>query len=493
ATAQWFIAMDQNRLRSRAVEAAGKVAYEPAWGQGRLVQMLENHPEWCISRQRTWGTPIPAVTCTACGESILDARVARTAAARFAEHGADIWWSDDVASYLPKGFACPKCAATTFEKEKNIVDIWFESGVSHLAVLGKNDIPWPGDLVLEGGDQYRGWFRSSIVTAVALKGEAPYRTVVKNGWVNDEQGRPMSKSKGTGIDADDAMNKWGADVLRLWSASVEFVDDVRFGPNVIDQVGRVYRNLRNRLRFMLGNIEALSVDALVARDAMTPLDRLACEIGDSFLSEVTANYHRYAIHDAYLRLVEFESSMSTLYFDALKDPLYSDARDGVRRRSAQSALLHLLKTFAVALAPVLSFTAEEAWQAIPAGLRDGAESVFDASFGTLPPANEATLSLWDVLRDLRARVAAGDPRDFEARIRVTAGEDMYDPLHALGDGLREALVVSDVHLERASGTGIIGFEQLRAEGEKCARCWKFRTLDSETQLCAPCAHIVGAG
>ncbi len=493
ATAQWFIAMDQNRLRSRAVEAAGMVSYEPAWGQGRLTQMLENHPEWCISRQRTWGTPIPAVVCTACGESILDARVARAAAARFAEHGADIWWSDDIASYLPKGFACPNCAGMTFEKEKNIVDIWFESGVSHLAVLGKNDIPWPGDLVLEGGDQYRGWFRSSIVTAVALKGEAPYRTVVKNGWVNDEQGRPMSKSKGTGIDADDAMAKWGADVLRLWSASVEFVDDVRFGPNVVDQVGRVYRNLRNRLRFMLGNIEDLPVDALVAREAMTPLDRLACEIGDSFLSEVKANYHRYAIHDAYLRLVEFESSMSTLYFDALKDPLYSDARNGVRRRSAQSALLHLLKTFAVALAPVVSFTAEEAWQAIPAGLRDGAESVFDASFGTLQRANEATLHLWDVLRDLRARVAAGDPRDFEARVHVTAGEDIYDRLHDLGDGLREALVVSDVHLERASGSGIIGFEHLRADGEKCARCWKFRTLDTQSHLCEPCAHIVGAG
>ncbi|MBV8489062.1 MAG: isoleucine--tRNA ligase, partial [Candidatus Eremiobacteraeota bacterium] len=251
ATAQWFIAMDQNHLRQNAIDAIADVEYTPQWGQTRQRQMIETHPEWCISRQRTWGTPIPAVICTSCNESILDPRIARNAAKRFEEVGADAWWSDPVETYLPKGFACPKCAKTAFEKEKNIVDIWFESGVTHLAVLGRDGLSWPADLVLEGGDQYRGWFRSSLITGVAIKGRAPYKHVVKNGWVNDEQGRAMSKSLGTGIGAKEAMEKWGADVLRLWTASVEFFDDVRFGPNVVDQIGRVYRNLRNRIRFML--------------------------------------------------------------------------------------------------------------------------------------------------------------------------------------------------------------------------------------------------
>ncbi len=368
ATAQWFISMDRNDLRARAIDAVNGVEYVPEWGRARQAQMIEKHPEWCVSRQRIWGTPIPAVRCVACNEALLDPRVARTAASRFREHGAGVWWVDPVETYLPAGFACPNCAGTTFEKERNIVDIWFESGVTHLAVLGHDGVPWPSDMYLEGGDQFRGWFRSSLLTAVAIRGAAPYRQVVKNGWVNDEQGRPMSKSRGTGIDAAEAMNKWGADVLRLWSASVEFVDDVRFGPNVVEQVGRVYRNIRNRLRFMLSNLDDLGASHVVARDRMEPLDRLACSVTDAFVKEVKALYDRHAIHDAYLRVVEFESAMSSFYFDALKDPLYSLGENSPRRRSAQSALLYTLRRMLTAIAPMLSFTAEEAWQEIPAVL-----------------------------------------------------------------------------------------------------------------------------
>ena len=201
ATAQWFLAMDQNLLRQRAIDAIASVEYTPEWGRARQEQMIETHPEWCLSRQRTWGTPIPALICVECGEAVLDPRVARAAAKRFGEVGADAWWSDPVERYLPSGFVCPHCGSARFEKEKNIVDIWFESGVTHLAVLGRDGMPWPCDLVLEGGDQFRGWFRSSLITAVGIKGRAPYRRVMKNGWVNDEQGRPMSKSRGTGFDA----------------------------------------------------------------------------------------------------------------------------------------------------------------------------------------------------------------------------------------------------------------------------------------------------
>ncbi|HEV7179459.1 MAG TPA: isoleucine--tRNA ligase, partial [Candidatus Baltobacteraceae bacterium] len=497
ATAQWFIAMDQNRLRARAIDAAAGVKYTPEWGRTRLVQMLENHPEWCISRQRTWGTPIPAVTCTACNESVLDPKVARVAAQRFAEAGASVWWSDPVETYLPKGFTCPNCGGSRFEKEKNIVDIWFESGVTHLAVL-KGDIPWPSDLVLEGGDQYRGWFRSSLVTAVAVKGAAPYRRVVKNGWVNDEHGRPMSKSKGTGIDAKDAMDKWGADVLRLWAASVEFVDDVRFGPNVVEQVGRVYRNIRNRIRYMLSNLDDLGTAGIVERAQMASLDALACGITDAFVADVKALYDGFEIHDAYLRIVEFESAMSSFYFDALKDPLYSRAANDPRRRSAQSALLYVLRRFLTVVAPVLSFTAEEAWQAMPEALRGGEPSVFDSSFDAPVLKAETRASdraLWELLRDLRARVAGNEGvRDFEAGARLEAGSAAFSRLSALGDTLREALVVSQLDLRNSGTDGAIdAFHVHAATGEKCRRCWKFRELGTDTahpSICAECAAVV---
>ncbi|MGC8484505.1 MAG: isoleucine--tRNA ligase [Candidatus Baltobacteraceae bacterium] len=498
ATAQWFIAMDQNRLRARAVEAAESVAYEPEWGRARLVQMLENHPEWCISRQRTWGTPIPALVCKGCNESILDPRVARIAAARFREVGADAWWSEPVERFLPEAFRCERCGGTAFEKERNIVDIWFESGVTHLAVLGHDPtLPWPSDLVLEGGDQYRGWFRSSIVTAVALQGYAPYRCVVKNGWVNDEQGRPMSKSRGTGIDARDAMASYGADVLRLWSASVEFVDDVRFGPNVVEQVARVYRNIRNRIRFILGNIADLTPEAIVEPAAMLPLDRLACSVTDSFVADVRARYAAFGVHDAYLAIVAFESEMSGLAFDAWKDPLYSGRRDGARRRSAQSALFYLLRGFLTALAPLLPFTAEEAWQSLSPALRGDRESVFALRFADeRRAANADDIALWEQLRALRAQVAASaSPRDYEAAVDLYVGGEHFDALAALGDTLREALIVSEVRMHRDPAAQSPRLTISRASGAKCARCWKFRDVregDARGAICEDCERAISA-
>jgi len=304
----------------------------------------------------------------------------------------------------------------------------------------------------------------------------------------------MSKSRGTGIDAVEAMNKWGADVLRLWAASVEFVDDVRFGPNVVEQVGRVYRNIRNRVRFMLSNLDDLGAADVVPRERMDPLDKLACAITDTFVADVKALYARYAIHDAYLRIVEFESAMSSFYFDALKDPLYSLGANSSRRRSAQSALLYALKRMLTTIAPMLSFTAEEAWQEIPAVLRAGEPSVFDSAFGDLPAASERERELWETLRALRAQVAGSEIRDFEARVELRVPAKLRASLEALGDNLREALVVSHLELRESPGEEL-ELRVLPAHGEKCKRCWKFRELGTDREhpsICADCAAVVRA-
>ena len=498
ATAQWFIAMDQNRLRARTIENLQDVTFTPDWGKNRMTQMLENHPEWCISRQRTWGTPIPAVICNGCNESVLDAGVARIAARHFREHGADTWWRDPVETFLPHGFACPNCGGKTFEKEKNIVDIWFESGVTHLAVLGKNGIPWPSDVVLEGGDQYRGWFRSSIVTATAIKGSAPYKQIVKNGWVNDEHGRPMSKSLGTGIDAKDAMQKWGADVLRLWSASVEFVDDVRFGPNVVDQVSRVYRNIRNRVRFMLSNVDDLQPAAVVPYARMQWFDKLACDVTDDWVARVHAHLKAFRLHDAYLEIIRFEGDdLSSFYLDALKDRLYSSAADSARRRSAQSAILHILTQFLTVTAPLLSFTAEEAWQSLPEALRGDRASVFDLAFAGSKHPNAASAQAWEKLKELRSWVAASEGRrDYELQAKLALPQSWYDRFAPHLDDVREAMVVSALTIaaDPALEGDAVERELLAADGGKCKRCWKYLPLGADPrhpELCAPCAEIVG--
>jgi isoleucyl-tRNA synthetase len=496
ATTQWFIALDRNDLRARIQAQVPNVSWMPPWGGERMMQMIEHHPEWCVSRQRTWGTPIPAVVCAGCGESILDPRVARIAADRFRRDSASVWWTEPAAAFLPPDFACPHCGGTAFTKEMNIVDIWFESGVTHRAVLADRGMPWPADVYLEGADQYRGWFRSSLVTAVATLGAAPYKQVVSNGWVVDQDGRAMHKSMGNYIGATEGMEKYGADVLRLWVASVDFTADVRLGAKMLENVANVYRNLRNRFRWYLGSVDDLTPDALVPRARMEPLDRLMLAKLDAVAGEVVAAYRAFRLHDAYLALQRFDGEdLSAFYVDALKDRLYTSAPASPRRRSAQSAIFEILRTVAVLCAPILSFTAEEAWQALPPALRGAFESVFDLSFPAPAPSDPATLELWDQLRSLRASVAAAEGlRDFQLDARVAVPEALLPRFAALGDGLREALVVSSL-LGLTATDGPPRVELQPAAGEKCERCWKYLPLGSDPQhptLCAPCAQIVSA-
>jgi isoleucyl-tRNA synthetase len=495
ATAQWFIAMDANGLRERIVDAIPGVTWTPAWGQERMTQMIENHPEWCVSRQRTWGTPIPALICDRCQESVLDPGVARIAAERFRHDTANVWWTEPASAFTPPGFACPNCANTTFTKEMNIVDIWFESGVTHRAVLADRGLPWPADVYLEGGDQYRGWFRSSLVTAVATKGAPPYKQVVSTGWVVDQDGRAMHKSSGNYIGANDGMEKYGADVLRLWVASVEYTADVRLGAKLLENVANVYRNLRNRFRWYLGSVNDLTPEAIVPRAEMDPLDRLVLAKLDAVAREVVDAYREFRLHDAYIALQKFDSDdLSAFYVDALKDRLYTGAPASHRRRSAQSAVLELFRTIAVLTAPILSFTAEEAWQALPAALRGDDESVFDLTFPQHPALDAEALATWETLKTLRAQVASAEGlRDFQLDASVRVPDAQLATFEALGDGLREALVVSSLRGVTASGNdGAFAFVE-PAAGEKCERCWKYLPLGTDPEhpsLCAPCAEIV---
>jgi isoleucyl-tRNA synthetase len=501
ATAQWFIGMDRHGLRERAERAVDDVTFLPAWGGPRMTQMVENHPEWCVSRQRAWGTPIPAVVCTACNESLLDPALARNLAqamrARSFDEGnaSDLWWTEPVSAFAPPGLTCPRCGGTAFEKERNIVDIWFESGVSWRAVLVERGMPYPADAYLEGGDQYRGWFRSNLVTSAAVRDRAPYKSIIAHGWVVDQHGHAMHKSTGNYMATDEAIAKYGADVLRLWVASSEFTGDVRLGANLLDNVSNVYRNLRNRLRYLLGALDGLTPESIVPREEMEPLDQLALAALDAFAGEVAEHYRAFRLHDAYVALTRFDiEDLSRFYLDALKDRLYSSAPDAPRRRSAQSALFEILRTLCVLLAPVLSFTAEEAWQCLDPALRGEAESVFDLQLPTVVPVDEAALGTWSLLKELRAQVAASEGiRDFQLDATIDVQEPFYDRFVVLGDNLREALVVSALRGVHAASNGAPTVVVVPAEGEKCQRCWKYLPLGVDPDhptLDATCAAIV---
>ncbi len=510
ATEQWFIGMERGDLRARALEAIRNVKWMPAWGEQRIYNMVETRPDWCISRQRVWGVPIVVFYCEQCREPLTDRRILDGVVDLFAEHTADVWYARSAAEMMPAGTRCAKCGGQTFTKESDILDVWFDSGSSHLAVLNERyGLEWPSDMYLEGGDQYRGWFHSSLLVGVGLRGRAPYRESATNGWTLDSEGRAMSKSEGNVIAPQDIIKDYGADVLRLWVASVEFHEDVRLSPVILTRLSEAYRKLRNTFRYALGNLHDFdpAADALPAADLLD-LDRWILVRAADLVARCREWYDAFAFHRVYQALYNFATTdLSALYFDVIKDRLYTSAPKSRARRSAQTAMERINHALVRLLAPLTPFTSEEAWSAMRRRAGDP-ESVHLALFpepaeltAGLSGEHRATLGDWDRLVEMRSEVmksleAAREAKfigaSLQARVHLKANGDLYPLLERYRAELPALLIVSEVSLE-GQADAALSVHVDRASGEKCDRCWKYTTdRGSHPELPGICAACAGA-
>jgi len=515
ATEQWFIGMDLNGLRAKALEAIKRVAWHPAWGQERISNMIAMRPDWCISRQRVWGVPITVFYCEQCGHALTDRRYLDPIVRQFAEHTADVWYSRSAAELLGPDAACTHCGGHEFRKENDILDVWFDSGSSHLAVLtAANGLPWPSDMYLEGGDQYRGWFHSSLLVGVGLRGESPYRECATNGWQLDGEGRAMSKSLGNVIEPEQIIKQYGADVLRLWVASVDFHEDVRFSELIITRITEAYRKLRNTFRYALGNLHDFdpASDALPGAE-LEEIDRWMLHRAAALAAQVQSGYADLAFHRVYQALYSFATTdLSSVYFDVLKDRLYTAPRRSRARRSAQTALYRIHYALVRLAAPLLAFTTEEVWAAtrLPAG---APASVHMAEFPApaellagLDADDDALLLSWEslllvrnevlkTLEEARAARLIGAP--LEAKLILEATGERLDLLRRYEAQLPALFIVSEVELKAASEPGAdpsLRVTVERTSATKCERCWKYtRDVGADPALpavCAPCAEAV---
>jgi isoleucyl-tRNA synthetase len=524
ATEQWFVSLEHNSLRQRALDEIKKVRWSPEWGEERISNMIASRPDWCISRQRVWGVPITVFHCESCGKPLMDARLARPAVELFRREGADAWYTHPVEDLVAPGTQCPACGGAKLRKETDILDVWFDSGSSHFAVLGRRaDLPWPADVYLEGGDQYRGWFHSSLLVALVTHGAAPYRQVLTNGWTLDAQGRAMSKSLGTGVDPNELIKTHGAEILRLWAASVDFREDVVLSPEILARLSEAYRKIRNTFRYCLANLYDFDPERdMIPGDQLEEIDGWALDRTARALEQIYAAYEDYAFHRVYRSLGDLATvDLSAFYFDILKDRLYTAPARSARRRSGQSALYKILDGLVRAAAPLLSFTADEVWLHMPSPhLRE--PSVHQAQFVPTEQLREslpATLNLekWDRLIDVRngvlkaleeARQQKAIGSGLDAKVYLEPQGILKSQLQQDRDLLPSLFIVSQVEI--GSGwKGDIVESQLpglrigitRATGEKCERCWNYSEHVGEDAIyptvCERCAaslaEIEGAG
>jgi isoleucyl-tRNA synthetase len=539
ATPQWFIALDAagaaggpdaierdddgrdtanftsneedgaGPLREAALREVGRVEWVPAWGEERMRNMLRGRPDWCVSRQRVWGVPIPAFYCAGCAGVVADPVVVNHVADIFERETADAWYAREAGELLPEGFGCPSCGGTEFTKETDILDVWFDSGSSSVAVLEKYEgLRWPADLYLEGGDQYRGWFNSSLMVGLAAHDRAPYRAVVTHGWVVDGQGRAMHKSAGNAVSPNEVVEDSGAEILRLWAASSDYHEDMRCSAEILQRVSDAYRKMRNTARFALGNLDGFDPERdAVALPAMREVDRWALAELDAVIRRVLAGYESYEFHTVYHSLYHFCTvTLSARYFDIIKDRLYTSAPKSEARRSAQTALNYIADALARLLAPLLVFTADEIWENLPEVRREGSglpPSVHMAEF-PLPAAGTDTriLERWSRLYEVRDEVlrALEEARtgkliggSLEAHVRVEAKRGTFDLLEQYREELRYLFIVSQVSLALLEGEAPDDLRVTveRAAGEKCARCWNYSAfVGRSTRYPAACERCV---
>ncbi|HLH07222.1 MAG TPA: isoleucine--tRNA ligase [Terriglobales bacterium] len=518
ATEQWFISMEAKidageSLRKRALEEISKVNWDPAWGEERIANMIATRPDWCISRQRVWGVPIAVFTCAKC-KTILNRReVHKAVVDLFASKGADAWYTTASEQIVPAGTKC-QCGGDRFHKEMDIIDVWFESGSSYLATQRHQPgWPYPSDLYLEGGDQYRGWFHSSLLCSVGATNQSPYRGVATNGWTLDPQGRAMSKSLGNGVDPVEITDKLGAEIVRLWSASVDFREDVRCSNELMERVAENYRKVRNTFRYILGNLNGFDpTKHVVPFEQMHAIDQYILLRTAEVSKELRGWYEEFQFHKVYQQLIAFSVvDLSAVYFDVLKDRLYTSAPNSPGRRSAQTAIWRIGEALVRLVAPLMSFTADEVWQYLPP-VPGRSASVHVEKFWSeseLAPESGHQHKLkqeWEALLKVRVEVlkaleAARERKEIgsglEAQITLHAPESLYPVLEKYKSELRYIFIVSNVELLRSAGTnGSDGLKITvsRASGQKCERCWNYSTHVGENlaypMVCERCSAVL---
>ncbi len=500
ATDQWFCSVDD--FKDEAVDAINNVEWIPAWGRDRITNMVRERKDWCISRQRKWGVPIPIFFCKECGEAHINRDAMMAVADLFEKEGSNAWYNHSAKEILPEGTKCEKCGCTDFEKEKDIMDVWFDSGSSHTAVVKKRSaLEFPADLYLEGNDQYRGWFQSSLLTSVATTGEAPYKTVLTHGMILDDESRKMSKSLGNGISPQDVIKQYGADVLRLWVASTDYQTDVHISNNILKQLSEAYRKIRNTARYILGNLSDFNPDNdMVELDKLMPIDKWAITKLNALIDKVIESYDKYEFHMVYHSIHNFcVVDMSNFYLDVLKDRLYTEKSDSSSRRAAQTAIYLILDAMTKMMAPILAYTSDEIWKYMPHSSENNAEHVI---FNEMPnkvslSVNDEFIAFWDKIHELRDAVKKSleayikdklIKSSLEAKIILSAGGSMLEFLRKAESELCAAFIVSDIEI--VDNGGELEISVTKAEGEKCERCWSIsKTVGANSEhptICSRC-------
>ena len=521
ATQQWFVSMDKGRLRERALEEIDRVRWVPERGRDRIYGMIQNRPDWCLSRQRIWGTPIPGFTCAECQNPLINAQVIERIAGLVSEYGSDVWFERPARDLLPEGTTCAACGATEFNKEQDILDVWFESGVSHAAVVKEQGEDWwPASLYLEGSDQHRGWFHSALLSSVTTDGRAPYRAVLTHGFVVDGQGKKMSKSAGNVVAPQDVIKQHGAEILRLWVAAQDYQEDLRISSQILTQLVEAYRKIRNTCRYLLSNVydfDPHNPAHQVEVSQLPELDRWALLRFNNLIDHVRKGYEAFDFRQIVHELDYFCSvDMSATYLDILKDRLYTFRADSPLRRGSQMVLFHIVTGLARLMAPILSFTAEDVWDAVPGREPSADDSVHLSTFPeavALPDEVELEAK-WKQLLAIRTVVLSALEQQrrekvigssLEARVVLNVAPALHGFLQAYESELPTLFIVSQVVLrstENPAGEKHLASDEalgmsvnvVKAEGEKCERCWNYRAsvggVPEHPRLCDRCIEAV---